>query len=177
MSILYHGSKIPRLAELRPASKGIVYLTPNRTYALFYIRDREIDWVTCAVRADGVVWYEEQFQDQLRTIYGGVGGYVYACAAGAAEPTRERDVWIARKPVEVTGAEHVPDVYEEIVRCEALGLVSVARREEMTEDRRRGLHENMARYIREGGFLRAQTRKAAFLAAQFPEAWRAAQEE
>lgn len=87
MNLLYHGSTISGLAALRPDAKGAVFLTPNSTYALFYIRDREINWVTCAVGTDGIVRYEEQFPNQLRTIYGGIGGYIYACEANTAQQT------------------------------------------------------------------------------------------
>ncbi len=59
------------------AAKPVVYFTPNRAYALFYIRDREINWVTCGVKEDGVIRYDERFPDQLKTIYQGVSGYVY----------------------------------------------------------------------------------------------------
>lgn len=61
MPIYYHGAT-EELTELNAVSKNhvdaakpVVYLTPNRAYALFYIRDRDINWVTCGVKEDGVI--------------------------------------------------------------------------------------------------------------------------
>ena len=56
----YHGTTTPGITELW--AKPIVYLTPNRAYALFYIMDKNINWVTCGVREDGVVHYDGNFQ-------------------------------------------------------------------------------------------------------------------
>ena len=82
----YHGSIIPGITELgtnslmHDESKTIiVYLTPNRAYVLFYIRDLEINHVTCGVTDEGFIRYDEQFPDQLEKIYKGVNGYLYHC--------------------------------------------------------------------------------------------------
>jgi hypothetical protein len=72
--IFYHASNIKNLRELLPLStmhgggEKVCYVTPVRAYALFYLRDMEINHVTCWVSGEGVVGYEEQFPNQLKTI-------------------------------------------------------------------------------------------------------------
>ena len=69
--IYYHASNIGNLTEIKPLSKlhgsgeAVAYFTPIRAYALFYLRDMEINHVTCGVNKDGVVVYHEQFPNQL----------------------------------------------------------------------------------------------------------------
>lgn len=65
----YHGTTTPGITELR--ANPAAYLTPNRAYALFYIIDKEINWVTCGVKEDGIVHYDERFKNQAQKLYAG----------------------------------------------------------------------------------------------------------
>ena len=57
-SVFYHGSAAAGIATLETrGEKHVVYLTDNRAYALFYLRDPQIDFVTCGVTRDGTVRY------------------------------------------------------------------------------------------------------------------------
>jgi hypothetical protein len=65
--IFCHGSSVCGITELYPCSTAhddtsspVIYLTPNRAYALFYIRDKDINYVTCGVTAEGYVrcWFD-----------------------------------------------------------------------------------------------------------------------
>lgn len=76
--IMYHGSPMAGITELGTLSKthdetasSAVYLAPNRAYTLFYIRDLEINYVTCGVTEQGYIRYDENFPGQLRTLYEG----------------------------------------------------------------------------------------------------------
>lgn len=87
MEILYHGSSINGIQVLKPCSKmqgtdkQAVYLTGSIPYALVYIWDQKKTginqkWITCGLK-NGIIYYEEQFPDQLRAFYEGVEGYLY----------------------------------------------------------------------------------------------------
>lgn len=87
MDFLYHGSSPQGINVLKPLSKlhgsnqKAVYLTENIPHALVYIWDSiKIGtcqkWVTCGLK-NGIVYYEEQFPNQLQTFYEGVEGYIY----------------------------------------------------------------------------------------------------
>lgn len=179
MNVLYHGTTAGGLAELSPISKeGVVYMTPSRAYALFYIRDMEINFVTCSVQEDGRIWYEEWFPGQLEELYAGRSGYLYTCAMCAAfRQTKERDVWVAKERVKISHTTYVPDVCVEMGRLEERGLIEIARYERRDVDRMRMLRAGLPRHIRERGILRAETRKAAFYRTHFPAECRVAEEE
>jgi len=78
--LLYHGSAAGGLTRL--TGQPCVYLTPYPCYALCYIRDPNVNYVTCGVDKDGVVRYDENFPEQLRTLYVGRSGWVHRCGGG-----------------------------------------------------------------------------------------------
>ena len=82
--LLYHGSAAGGLTRL--TGQPCVYLTPYPCYALCYIRDPNVNYVTCGVDKDGVVRYDENFPEQLRTLYAGRSGWLYRCGEGDGAP-------------------------------------------------------------------------------------------
>ena len=100
----YHGITTPGITELW--AKPIVYLTPNRAYALFYIMDKNINWVTCGVKEDGVVHYDEQFPNQLEKLYGGKSGFIYKSNdAELFTPGKSRGIVVSKSPIAITDYE------------------------------------------------------------------------
>ncbi|MDR0287310.1 MAG: hypothetical protein LBI03_06380 [Clostridiales bacterium] len=69
--LFYHASNIENLSELLPLStmrgtgEKVCFFTTTRAYAFFYLRDMDINYVTCGVHDNGIVIYEEQFPNQL----------------------------------------------------------------------------------------------------------------
>ena len=119
----YHGSPIAGIETLAPSPGKPLYLTDNRAYALFYLRDPEINWVTCGVRG-GIVAYDEQFPGQLRALYAGRGGWLYACGDdGGFVPGGSSWIVTADRAVPVVSAEFIPDAYEAILREISTGTV------------------------------------------------------
>ena len=175
----YHGSPVAGIEALKPPPGKVLYLTSNRAYALFYIRDLEVNWVTCGVPPDGVVDYDERFPGQLRTLYAGRSGWLYACAADDSF-ARGSSPWIVTvdHAVSVASAVFIPDVYEAILREIAAGAVRVKRYEDKTEAQRQDILAMMVHYIFKNRLLSARTPKACFVEQRFSEAWRyAAQNE
>jgi len=165
----YHGSPIAGIKVLSPPPGRPLYLTDCRAYALFYIRDLEINWVTCGVR-DGVVVYDEQFPGQLRVLYAGQSGWLYACE-GEFAPGNSPWIVLAHEPVPVTSAEFIPDAYEAILREIDAGTVRVDKYENKSEEYLQERTEGMARHIVKSGWLEADTPKARFAEQYFPAAW------
>ena len=137
---LYHGTTVGGLETLHANScdrKGnpVLYLTDNRAYSLFYIRDRDVDFVTCGVRSDGVVCYDEKIPRQLKVLYQGKTGYVYEVEADA-ELTKTNGIYVTSQDVKVIGVEYVSDVYDTI--CDEIhkGNVEILYYEELTEEQR-----------------------------------------
>jgi hypothetical protein len=119
MSYLYHGTMTADIKVLNANSyshttnSSVVYLTPNRAYALFYIRDKNINWVTCAVNKEGVVIYHENFPNQLEKLYKGISGYIYGCTYDDVfKETPTTDVWQTDNSVIIYKTEYISDVYD-----------------------------------------------------------------
>lgn len=177
--IFYHGTTTAGIKELGLLSKthdeikpSAVYLTPNRSYALFYIRDIEVNHVTCCVTVDGYIRYDEQFPNQLRTIYKNMSGYLYKCLGNDYfEKTATRDVWVSKKSVPVAETEFIPDVYEEILKNEAAGAVKVNRYELLTNEQKQDIYDMIVHYIYKLDLIKSNSKKAEFFHDNFPDAW------
>ena len=171
--MLYHGSAAAGIRTLQArGDKRTVYLTDNYVYALFYLRDPQIDFVTCGVTRDGTVCYEERFPDQLRTLYAGRSGWIYRCEESAQmEKTRVPGIWVSREDVPVAGAEYIADAYEAIVPYLADGKIRVRAFETLSAQERAGNDGAIAEYIRNSGIIRETSPRAAFYRERFPAAW------
>lgn len=182
INIFYHASSIGGLHELLPLSKmhggekTVCYFTPDRTYALFYLRDMKINHVTCGLDGSGVVAYHEQFPSQLAKIYGGRSGYIYSCASGGlVKQGHTGGVWIAAGPVPVLESEFIKDVYAEIIKAEQNGLVKIIRYEELPDEKKNEIAEMMKNYILKNNLLHIDTKKSRFFKNNFPDSWQAAE--
>lgn len=123
--MFYHASNTGGLKQLLPLSvnhdggKAVCYFTTCRAYALFYLRDMEINHVTCGMPRDGVVTYYEEFPRQLEKIYGGRSGWLYHCDDnGSITEGPKSGVWVSVRPIVVINSELVDNVYEEILAAE-----------------------------------------------------------
>lgn len=156
---LYHGSINSNIVKLFPISNGnqntkdrVVYLTESREYALFYIWDvvhnnRDKKWVTCFIK-DGIVYYEEQFSNQLYKFYNGVKGYIYNVDIDSNfNKAKEPSVWFSLNEVEISGIEYISNVYLEIEKAEKNGLVKVFRYDDLSEEDRYKIDKKMSDYI------------------------------
>lgn len=177
--IFYHGSPLAGITELGTrsvthdqAKASVVYLTPNRAYALFYIRDLDVNYVTCGVTADGFIRYDERFPEQLRTVYKGKSGYLYHCAVGdGLEETSTRDVWVSHSPVPVGYTEFIPDVYEEILKYEETGQVKVMRYETLTAEQKQDVRDMILHSVYKYISKKTISKKAAFYKEHFQAEW------
>lgn len=148
---LYHGSTRENIKSLNAVSKDhrsadnrVAYLTSSRTYALFYIRDIEIDYVTCGVNKSGIIVYDEHFPNQLESLYRGVKGFLYHFNSDCHfEETAKRTVWVTRKPVHVMAVERIEDVYDALLTEEKKGLIKINHYESWTSEKKKDIHEMM----------------------------------
>ena len=174
---LYHGTTAGGLDILCANSydrngNPVLYLTDNRAYSLFYIRDRVVDFVTCGVGIDGVVHYDEKIPNQLELLYQGKSGYIYELEADA-QPTNTNGIYVISQNLQIVKSAYIPDVYDAICAEISKGNVGVVHYEELTEEQRQLNEEGMYRwFLAEQGMHPV---KRAFLQAHFPEAWARAQ--
>jgi hypothetical protein len=180
----YHASNLGGLTELLPLSKmhgedGFVcYLSPDRAYALFYLRDMEINHVTAYIDKNSIAIYQEQFSNQLMTMYHGRSGYLYTCINdGSIRQGHTSGVWISKSPVYISESEHVCNVYDEIIKAEQHDLVRIIRYEDQTAEHKRGHLEIAKHTILANKLQQVDTPKSRFYKHNFPTAWLAAMDE
>jgi len=166
----YHGTTTAGITKLQ--ADPIVYLTPIRTYALFYIIDKSINWFTCAVKEDGTVYYEERFPNQLKKLYSGKSGYIHKCNYKESFTSgKSRGIVVSRSPIDVIDFEFIPDVYQEILNYEKTGAVVVKRYEDLSDTEKEDVFDMMVNYIYKNNLLEAKGPKATFVRESFPDSW------
>ena len=155
----------------------VAFFTPIRAYALFYLRDMEINHVTCGVNKDGIVLYHEQFSNQLQTLYQGRSGYLYICENKNMELAHTNGVWAASQSLISSKTEYVADVYVEILKAEESGAIHVVRYDSLPDEKKQEYVDMMKNVILKQGYLSSNSKKALFFKENFAEAWKIAQHE
>ena len=171
---LYHGTTVAGLETLsaktrRNEETPVLYLTDNWAYSLFYIRDREIDFVTCGVNADGIVCYDEKFHNQLKTLYQGMAGYIYEVEADA-QPSKTNGIFVTYGDARVVRQIPIEDTFDAIQKEIQKGNIALLSFEELTQEQRGLNREGMKRLLRSGGNM--TEKKKEFFRRYFPEEWK-----
>ncbi len=188
--ILYHGSIASGINEIRANSflhgtndTRVVYLTDNRAYALFYIWDSNLNLkrekhITAWVK-DGIVFYEEQFPEQLKTFYNNVQGYVYSVNRdNSFRPVDNKEsMWYSESQATVHDTERISNVYSELCKYEKEGQLKVIRFDDVAKQRIEVLYNHIADNIIKKGLLElSDDSDALFYQKYFPNAWKTAME-
>lgn len=175
--ILYHGSGVPGIKALRPFSsnhgKPYVYLTHSPVLAAVYAHNpmtRPNGFFTYWWGKDGILRYDEYFENQLETIYAGQRGFVYQCEG--EYPQLEKMPWVclSERETAVTGCAEIPDLYEHLLQCEREGLLIVRRWREASI-KQREIWENVIRRSLVGTDLTTPAGReyAAYIRVHFPK--------
>ena len=181
-NIFYHASN-KKLDELLPLSNNhggdgkVCYFTSNRAYALFYIRDMNINHVTCGIDDNGIPVYYEQFPQQLKILYGGRSGYIYTVINhGEIVSGHTNGVWISTQPIKVASASFIKNVYDEIITAESSGEIQIIRYEDLSEEKKLQTIEMICNSILKHKYISNDCAKSRFIRENFPEAWNMAKE-
>lgn len=160
----YHASPIGGIAQLEPrvSNHGVplVYFSTKRENVLVYLSNavekycRETGflfegncqkWGAYGFDQDGRQQLEEYYPNALISTYKGVSGYIYRaeaiCDSGSA--VQIPDAATSSVPVEVSGAEFIPDAYEAILQAERDGLISIVRYDEMSDKTREWIRKTI----------------------------------
>ena len=181
LKYFYHGSNIPGITQLEARSKNteekVVYLTDCVPYALIYIWDAEHNGysgkhVTGWVK-NGVVYYEEQFSEQLKTFYQGVSGKLYSISDSPdIKPVEGREnLFYCPNDVSVSKVEHISNVYEELLRYEIEGMFALLRYNDQSTERQEELTNLIASSIVGEKFYEDNKEHQEFMERYFSRAW------
>lgn len=150
----YHASPIRNIRMLEPgiSNHGIplIYFSKKRENVLVYLSNavekycRETGfsyngiwnkWGPYGFDKDAIQRLEEYYPDALEKTYKGVSGWIYSVRdiIPAAFDVQIPDAAVSSEPVEVCGAEFIPDAYEAILQAEKDGLIRIMRYEEMSD--------------------------------------------
>lgn len=181
---LYHGSVIPHITELYANSKSserenaVLYLTDSYPYSLFYIWDSKHNYkkgkhITCTVK-NGIVYYEEQFENQLQRFYDGVSGYVYIVndSSEFIKSSNSESIWMTKNSTVVSNVMYIPNVYDEIQKQVTEGKISIITYSEMDKDKLKTLYDHISkRIVSEKLLAYPDSEQAVFYQTFFPKAW------
>ena len=182
---LYHGTVIPNIKNLNAVSslhgggeQKIVYLTDNRAYSLFYIWDsvhnlKKGKHVTAWIK-DGIVYYEEQFSEQLKAFYDGVSGYLYRVENNASfrSVQNRESMWYSTENATVESVEYIRNVYDALSEYQKEGKLKIVRFDEVEKSRIDALYSRMADSVSERRLVEAPNDPdALFYQKYFPRVW------
>lgn len=185
MNYLYHGSVIANIHIIKAESTlhgtdntKVFYLTDNLPYSLFYIWDsshniKRNKHVTAWMK-DGIVYYEEQFEGQLKAFYKGVCGYVYCVESNENfKPVENREsMWFSETDSAVFKTFIISDVYSEIMKYANEGKVKIINFDEVSKERTTDLYNIITQRIIKSGLLNnTDSTDAKFYQTYFSKAW------
>lgn len=185
---LYHGSIVPNITELSANSKShhsderVLYLTDSFPYSLFYIWDKKHNFknekhVTCWIK-NGIVYYEEQFENQLKRFYDGVSGYVYIVknSENFIEVSNRESMWYSLDNMYVSKIQYIANVYEEVQKQVAEGKVKIITYDQVDKHKLDAIYEYITsnRIINNKLLDNPECDDAVFYRTFFSKAWDAA---
>lgn len=160
----YHASPIGGITRLEPhvSNHGVplVYFSKKRENVLVYLSnsvekycketgfayDGEYQkWGPYGFNKDGRQRLEEYYPHALINTYKGVSGYIYSVQAvsDSGFSLKIPDAVTSSEPVDIVGAEFIPDAYEAILQAEREGCLTILRYEEMPDEMRRWNEETI----------------------------------
>lgn len=178
--MLYHGSSIGKLTELKPFlsehSKPYIYFASNPVVALFYTVkavEKPFSWFPYGFK-NGIPVYTEYYPEALADVYKGKMGYIYEFENidGAKNPTEINCACVCTAPLKTEKITEIPDVYKRLLEHEKNGELIVERYEDLSAGRRKWIGETIKSEIREYNLKRNhECSYAEFIKSRFAEIW------
>ncbi len=127
---------------------------------------------------NGVVYYEEQFPNQLKTFYDGVKGYLYKFPLANDCMQNSEGMYYSENSIEILSFEKIENVYSELCEYIQKGDMKIITFNQMTDERREGLHNSITnRIMREKLVENPNSDEAGFYKKYFPAQWQRAKQQ
>lgn len=180
--ILYHGSPIGGLTELKPFlsehEKPYLYLAENPLVALLYAVKpvpKPFSFYPYGFGENGELLYAEYYENALADLYKGKRGFLYECRAERKRleaPTKIRGVYTCAKAARVESVSEIPDLYAYYREREKTGAFRIRTRGEISEREMDFVREEMLGYVREYELKKHPDHEmSGFIRTRFPEVW------
>jgi hypothetical protein len=152
--MLYHASQTPNIKTLEPRVSNDnvprIYFSEKRENTLVYLSNavektcREDGfahtgkwqkWASYGFTKDGLLRFEEYYENALEDTYKGVSGYIYAvkeCDA-VQRLTNIPGAYFSEHPLPVVSCEFVPDALNAMLEAEREGRIVITRYAELSD--------------------------------------------
>ena len=176
--ILYHGSSVGNLSELKPFvsehTKPYIYLSSNPVVALLYAVKpvpKPFSFYPYGFRGNQVV-YSEYYCDCFKDLYKGRKGFLYECNSpgNLSNPTNINCAYTCAENVPIIRCTVVDDLYEKFMDYKEQGLFDVKPYENIDVNELAFVYEDLRK-----NFLQYHLKDlpdhpmSRFIAAHFPE--------
>ncbi len=179
--ILYHGSSIPNLKELKPCisehKKPYIYFSTNIVVAALYTVHkikRPYNWFTYGFNKDGIPIYTEYYPNALADVYGGHCGYIYQCrkTEDMGSLTNINDAYVCSDSIVVDECVKIDDVYINLLKYEKDDSLIIRRFEELSDEQRININKQMQQEISKYDLLsKPECDYSKFIRKHFPKVW------
>lgn len=140
--ILYHGSSIGGLTQLKPFvsehGKPYIYFATNPLVALLYSVKpvpKPFSFYPYGFDSAGGIVYSEYYENAFSDIYKGKRGYLYSCQnlQDIQNPTQINCAYTCSKPVKTDDICEIPDLYEYFKKHEKEGIFCIKPYDEISK--------------------------------------------
>lgn len=179
--ILYHGSSIGGLKELKPFlsehGKPYIYFTSNPVVALLYAVhpvDKPFSWYPYGFDADGTVVYSEYYPNAFADIYKGKTGYLYECdhVSNVNNPTNINCAYTCESPVPVCHSTKIDDLYTKFMDFQQEGKFHIRPLKDVSYNEMQFIMSDLKNTIEKHGLLKdPQCSMSLFIRTHFADIW------
>ena len=178
--ILYHGSDIGNLTELKPFlsehKKPYIYLTSNPVVALLYAVKpvpKPFSFYPYGFSGEKVV-YSEYYKDCFKDIYKGKKGFLYEChnVENVRNPTSIHCAYTCEHPVRISRCIQIDDLYDEFTEYKEKGLFEIKPFGSISDRELNFVREDMRKNIAQHNLKDfPDNPMSQFIIRHFPEVW------
>ncbi len=154
--ILYHGSPIGGIAELKPFlsehKRSYVYLSSNPVVALLYAVKpvpKPFSFYPYGFNGKKVV-YSEYYKNCFEDIYKGQTGFLYECnddIESIENPTAIHCAYTCQAPIKINSYIKINDVFEKFMEYKTQGLFEIKSFENISEKELNFVYDDMRKNI------------------------------
>lgn len=171
--ILYHGSNLLDLKYLKPQisnhCKPFVYFTDVFELAVLYAAKNPINtyWFK-----DGILHYDEYFEDQFEVLHNGKSGEIYVCDAEFKQLERMPWVFLSENAVEVDSYMKIDNIYDVLRDFENDKRLVIHRYNDFSEKEKELNRKQIEdEIIKENLVLHQDKPYSVFIRQYFPDVW------
>ena len=160
--MLYHASQTPNVTTLEPRVSNDnvprIYFSDKRENVLVYLSNavektckedgfvhtgKWQKWASYGFTRDGVLQFDEYYENALEETYAGVSGYLYTVEkTDAIKPLSNiPHAYFAELPTPVTSCEFVLDALEALLEAEREGRIVITRYADLSEKMRKWIRD------------------------------------